>query len=342
MTNKLVSVNIVVYNGARFIADAIQSIIDQTYTDFELIIVDDGSTDKTVSIIETFNDKRIHIIKHKKNLGSLNARITALDASNGEYIAILDADDIAMPNRLKIQSEFLKKNTDYGLVGGIAEIIDENGDKINKTQSISLSAEQTKVYLLFKNCFTHSAVMYRKKMLNKFGFEKEVILSEDYDVITKIATEMKVMNLPEIVVQYRKHNRNISRNNYKIAKNQRTIISNQISFLGITPSKNNLDIHIRLTKKNTHTDLKLIQDTSKWLDTLFTANRYKKIFPEPAFYNRLSGYWFNLMNNPSIFQSRLLITYLSSPILWHSNHSIFKHIRFVIKCLIKWKPRASG
>ena len=101
----MVSVNIVVYNGARFIADAIQSIIDQTYTDFELIIVDDGSTDKTVSIIETFNDKRIHIIKHKKNLGSLNARITALDASNGEYIAILDADDIAMPNRLKIQSE---------------------------------------------------------------------------------------------------------------------------------------------------------------------------------------------------------------------------------------------
>ncbi len=339
MQNNLVSVNMVVFNGAPFIAEALQSILDQTYDNFELIIVDDASTDDTLKIVESFHDSRIKIIKHDRNRGSLESRITALNNSSGKYIAILDADDISMPNRLEIQQQFLEKNTQYGLVGGIAEKINKDGKSREKMMGLALSSEETMVMLLFKNCFIHSCVMYRKSMIDEFGWDGSVECSEDFQLITDISTKMKIINLPEIVGKYRKHDKNLTNNTGLIKKNSKKIILKQLLILGLQPSNYILENHMNLKKKIMHEDYKLNLNMLGWLDILFNANKKKKFYPEPEFYDKISGYWLNIIDNPSVYSLMLLYQYYKSPIMRHSDRSFFDHLKFSFKCLIRYKPK---
>ena len=116
MTSTKVSVLMPVFNSEKFIYQAIQSILDQTFQDFELIITDDGSTDNSLSIIETFNDKRIKLIKNTSNLGLTASRNDAINISNGEYIAFLDSDDISRQDRLEKQIAFLENNKEFGMI----------------------------------------------------------------------------------------------------------------------------------------------------------------------------------------------------------------------------------
>lgn len=329
----------VVYNGERFISKAIQSILSQTYSNFEFIIVEDGSIDRTLEKVRVFKDPRIKLIIHENNKGVVVARNTALKASTGSYIAILDADDISLHDRLEIQVKFLEKNPDFGLIGGRAEVIGDDGVKLNRIQSLSLPPEETRVYLLFKNCFTHSSVMYRKKILENIEFNPDFKVGEDYEIIVKIASQVKIKNLLNIVSQYRVHNKNISKEKKLLEENNQKIISHQLSQLGIDVNEKNMNIHLQLTKMSKHTDLQLILDMVDWLDKLFTANQKMNIYPEIAFYNRLAGYWFNLMGNPYQYNIKLLQPYVKSPILRSSNRKLIDHLKFTVKCLFKYKSR---
>jgi len=329
----------VVYNGERFISKAIQSILSQTYSNFEFIIVEDGSIDRTLEKVRVFKDPRIKLIIHENNKGVVVARNTALKASTGSYIAILDADDISLHDRLEIQVKFLEKNPDFGLIGGRAEVIGDDGVKLNRIQSLSLPPEETRVYLLFKNCFTHSSVMYRKKILENIEFNPDFKVGEDYEIIVKIASQVKIKNLLNIVSQYRVHNKNISKEKKLLEENNQKIISHQLSQLGIDVNEKNMNIHLQLRKMSKHTDLQLILDMVDWLDKLFTANQKMNIYPEIAFYNRLAGYWFNLMGNPYQYNIKLLQPYVKSPILRSSNRKLIDHLKFTVKCLFKYKSR---
>ena len=337
MENPLVSVNMVVLNGELFIKEAINSILNQTFNKFELIIVDDGSTDNTAREVELFNDNRIKLIKNQVNKGIVSARNQALDLSSGEYIAILDADDISLPNRLELEVSFLNENPDFGLVGGKAELINEKGGKINRIQSLSFSAGETKVYLLFNNCFTHSTVMYRKKILNKFRFNENTPVGEDYDIIVKIASQKKVKNLPDIIGEYRLHSNNITKKHSLIDKIQRGIISRQLEFIGLEPNESELDVHLQMTKNPLQEDLELLILKAKWLNKLYTANSNAHYFPEVAFNKRISGYWLNLMNNSKVYNTKLIPHYFKSPIRKNSNRNTMDDLKFFLKCLVNKK-----
>jgi glycosyltransferase involved in cell wall biosynthesis len=330
----LVSVNMVVYNGERFITNAIQSIIDQTYQNFELVIVEDGSTDDTLNLINAFRDPRIRLIINETNQGVVNARNAAVRKSQGDFVAILDSDDISLPNRLEMQTKFLTENPDYGLIGSKAELINVDGKSLNKTQSLSLSANETKVYLLFKNCFTHSTVMYKREVLSRFMFNKEVPSSEDYDLIVKIASVMKVRNLDDVLSKYRVHDKNISKKDGVIEKNQRKIVYNQLVSLGIMPTRKEIEIHLDLTKKFKHLNIDKMLIIAEWLDKLLIANKESKRFPEQTIYDKLSDHWFNIFNNSYNRNLKLYRQYIKSPILAESSKTAFDHFKFFIKCLI--------
>ena len=198
----LVSVIMSVYNGEKYLQEAVDSILNQTFKDFEFIIVNDGSTDKTREILASYNDPRVKIIT-KEHLGISKAKNKAIKSSNGKYIAIMDADDISLPERLELEVDFLDKNRDIGLVGSSFYVIDEKG----KVVSTVLPPTQNKVIqerLLEGNCFGHSTVMMRREILENVGYYREEFkYSLDYDLYLRIAECYKVCNLNSILCKWR-------------------------------------------------------------------------------------------------------------------------------------------
>lgn len=204
--NPLVSVIMPAYNVKKYIAEAIESILSQTYSNWELIIADDASTDTTREVVSNYVDKdlRIKLICLDKNSGPVIARNKAIGKSSGEYLAMLDADDVSLPDRLAKQVGFLEYNKDIDFVGSSAELIDENGETVGR-KTKPLTHEEIKFPLLLQTQFVMSSVILRKKAFAEAcGFDNAYLYAEDYDMWTKLLTlGKKCANIPKVLIQYR-------------------------------------------------------------------------------------------------------------------------------------------
>jgi len=197
---KEISVLTQVYNGERFIAETIQSVLDQSFLDFEYIIVDDGSTDRTREIIESFKDERIKYFYYKENKGYFNLHKVmnfGLKKCKGKYIARIDADDICYPNRLKVQYDYLEKNKDIYLIGSSAEVIDDEGNYLHKIKKKNYPSVFYKYHIAISNSFIHSSIMFRNEGHLYPSYNEHMF----YCWLTYNKKRMK--NIPDILVKYR-------------------------------------------------------------------------------------------------------------------------------------------
>lgn len=199
-----VSVVMAVYNAGRFIREAVSSVLAQTYTNFELIAIDDASSDDSLVILESFDDARIRIIKHHENLGAALSRNDGFDAAQGEFIAIMDADDMCVPTRLERQVAYLDDHTAVGLVGcGIYDHVDVNGSVL-RTSVLPWENEAIQSALLEQWCFLHSSIVFRKNLLTLTGGYRSIFEPvEDYDLVLRIVEHSHAYNIPEPLVSYR-------------------------------------------------------------------------------------------------------------------------------------------
>lgn len=206
-----ISVIMPVRDGARWLGEAITSIQDQTLSDFELIIIDDGSSDESPSIIEerSLKDPRIRAIRQER-LGLVSALNRGLAESRGQFIARLDADDRALPHRLEHQSQYLKNHPRIGLLGTWANQIDEHGS-LKGSLKPPTKTEQLVSLLARTNPFLHSSIMARKAIMQKVGFYRAVFEgAEDYDLWIRMSEVTNIENLPEFLLDYRVHPANVS------------------------------------------------------------------------------------------------------------------------------------
>lgn len=199
-----ISVVMAVYNAGRFVREAVGCILAQTYSDFELIAVDDASSDDSLRILESFDDPRMRIIRHAVNRGAALARNSALLSARGEFIAIMDADDLCAPTRFERQAAFLREQPGIGLVGcGIYENIDVDGVVLG-TSVLPTESEAIQSTLLERWCFLHSSIMFRKELVELAGDYRSVFEPvEDYDLVLRILEHAQACNLPERLVSYR-------------------------------------------------------------------------------------------------------------------------------------------
>jgi glycosyltransferase involved in cell wall biosynthesis len=196
-----VSIVMSVYNAERYLREAIDSILTQTFSNFEFIIVNDGSTDNSLQIIESYKDERI-VLLNQENTGLAKALNKGIDFSKGRFIARMDADDISLPTRLQKQYDFLKRNPEYIAVGSSAIIIDVNGNYIF-TSFIATTDDEAKKNLP-KTPFYHSAVMFQKKEFLKAGKYCEAMLkSQDTVLFNRMAKYGKFYNIKEPLLRYR-------------------------------------------------------------------------------------------------------------------------------------------
>jgi len=196
-----------VYNSEKFIKSAIESVLNQTFKDFEFIIVDDCSTDKTWDIIKKFatRNKQIITLRNKENLRVTKTLNKGLSIAKGKYIARMDADDWSYPNRLEKQFKFMEKNRDIGVSGGAIEICDEKL-KVKNVRHYPLTDRAVRKIIFRYSPFAHPATIWRRDLLLKVnGYNENIPLSQDYELYFRIGKICKFANLPNILIKLRTH-----------------------------------------------------------------------------------------------------------------------------------------
>lgn len=201
----LVSVCIPVYNRGKFIKAAVESVLSQTYQNFEIIIVDDGSTDNSIAVVKSIEDSRIKLFKNAVNKGVVYSRNRYLEEASGDYIAVLDSDDTWLPSKLEKQIKFFRENPDYGICGTTA--LRKYSDGKKEIWKYPIKDGEIRVRLLWGSSIIHSSMMINTRLLKKYSvkYSKDRKQAEDYDLIRQIAKYGKLYNLEEVLLWYNIH-----------------------------------------------------------------------------------------------------------------------------------------
>lgn len=214
MSSPRISVVMPLYNNAKFIEESVESVLQQTYKNFELIIIDDCSKDGSIKRIEKYQDPRIKIIRNNKNIGVAKSLNKGLGIAKGEYIARCDSDDVNLPQRLNKQLKFLSKHKDCIVVGSNALLINERGRKVGVTNQPQTDPDIRK-NILIRNPIIHPSTMYRRDLISKIGSYRAFFNGvEDYDLWFRVINRGKIYNMGEILIKRRIHKNVITRKNH--------------------------------------------------------------------------------------------------------------------------------
>jgi len=208
-----VSVIMAVYNGARYLEQALESILNQTFEDFEIIVVDDCSTDASWSICLKYEslDPRVTLLHNENNLGLTRSLNRALRVAKGKYIARMDADDVSLPQRFEKQVEYLDSKAEIGLVGTFYEEIDQEGNV--RTNVVQFPSDPIIIQwrMAFENPIPHPPIMVRKELLDLMGgYDERWDASQDYDLFTRLSRITKLGNYPRVLFRWRRHGESVS------------------------------------------------------------------------------------------------------------------------------------
>ena len=201
-----ISIVLPAYNCEKYLKKAIDSILQQTFTDFEFIVINDGSTDETERVILSYNDRRVIYVKNEKNIGLIETLNKALSLAKGRYIARMDGDDISMPNRLQYQHDYLENNKQVDVLATLVNQMDEHENDLgNWTADVNhCSASSIKKYLPINNCIAHPTIMARAAVMLKYRYCNNQQLSEDYDLWLRIAADGIVIDkLSSVLLRHR-------------------------------------------------------------------------------------------------------------------------------------------
>jgi len=329
-----ISVVMPVFNGEKYLKKAIESILNQTFLDFEFLIINDGSTDKSVEIIESYNDPRIRLVHNEQNLGLIATLNRGLNLCKGEYIVRMDADDISLPSRLEKQVKFLDFNPDIAICGTLLKTFGNISSSILKYPEKS---ESIKSALLFNCPIAHPSVMMKRSAIKGLYYDSSYKHAEDYQLWTRASKYLKLFNIQEVLLLYRTHPKQVSQDHLaEQLLSSKKIMQNQLKNLGIEPTEEELELHNQIAIREIQSSKEFVNRAEKWLINLIKANRKTVYYSEQAFSDVITEQWFLLCKRESY---RLgvwsFIRFISSPLSWKGKCSIIEKIKFLICCLLR-------
>lgn len=249
--NPKVSVVMSVYNGEKYFREAIDSILGQTFTNFEFLIINDGSNDSTVKIINSYNDPRIRLVHNEKNIGLTKSLNKGIKLASCKYIARMDADDISLPHRLETQLKCFDADPSLTLCAGRMRVIDENGHVTGGIypafSNKLLCWHLLSWHLLFGNQIPHGSVMVKKEAIIKIGgYAEWAYTTQDYELWSRMCLKYKMVVIPTTLIHWRQHRSGITRNySEKQRQTQLTIIYRSLQRLTGLPINRDFAIHLR-------------------------------------------------------------------------------------------------
>lgn len=319
MENPEISIILPVFNGELFLKDSIDSILNQTFKNFELIVINDGSTDKSEFIIKNYNDSRIKYFS-QENKGLAESLNFGLKIAKGKYIARQDADDISIADRLEKQFNFLENNKSIGLVGTWAQIINEKSEKLNHFHKHPTTNNEICFFLLFNNPFVHSSVMFKQEIINECGLYNSSLhhLIQDYNYWFQISKKYKLANIPENLILYREVNLGIS----KTTKNYHEVVMNESIQYMLEIIKGNFN-EISNFSALYHHCYKLLKPNYSLSEALSVLKKLKENFKTS----------FNLNNHDCLFintyEAKIKRSFYNFKI-YHDKSTLFEKISFRI------------
>ncbi|MDR3653783.1 MAG: glycosyltransferase [Paludibacter sp.] len=285
-----VTVLLPVYNGAEFLAETIDSVLNQTYADFNFLIINDASTDNSEEIILSYTDLRIQYLVNEKNLGSIGSPQKGMDIIQTEYIARIDQDDLWQSTKLKKQMDLLDSNPQIGLCGTSIELI---GD-ISGIRIFPISNEPLKVGFLFGCFMSHPSVVFRKSFLVESGlrYSPEYYLADDYKMWIDCLNYTEIYNIPEPLVSYRQHQSQIC----SVHAPEQLVVKNRVRLEMLeriypNPTEEEKEFHLQIFSEQNIQSIADYRKCIEWKKTLQLHNKLYGYYIQPhILYKELDKY----------------------------------------------------
>jgi glycosyltransferase involved in cell wall biosynthesis len=306
-----IAVVLPVYNGEDYLAEAIRSVLSQTFTDFELVVIDDGSTDRTADVLAGFSDARMRIIRFRHHRGLVQALNTGIRESRSELIARMDADDICLPHRFEKQVAFMDAHSDIALCGTWARLF---GDARSVLRP-AVEPKQIHARLFFGGAMDHPSIMMRRAVLERHGLAYDDTFRhvEDFDLFIRLAELAKLANLPEVLLRTRAHDREVSVvHRHEQLETEARLLVRQLRLLIPGVTKDEEVFHVKVAMRRL--DASNLELAEQWLLHLERVNRESGRYDVGAFRHELRQTWYHLHAGVTPPRLRVLLSYWKSPL----------------------------
>lgn len=293
----VVSVIMPVYNASRYLSDAIKSILNQNFKDFEFIIIDDDSSDNSAEIVNRYQDNRIILVRNSRNLGVARTLNKGIELAKGKYIVRMDADDISAPRRLERQVRFMDTNPHIGISGGWVRLF---GNGCSVIARVPQDSQEIAAYMVFENPLWHMTVIMRKDLIEKYNlrYDPSFTRSEDYDLWTKAAQYFSIANIPKVIVKVREHSNSATRANWdEVTAQTETILGRMLLRSGIPATNEEIAFHHRVGRGYRVQSRQEIEKAESWLKKLCDANMISGGITDTAYRRAVALVWFRLCAN---------------------------------------------
>ena len=319
MTSPSITVLMPVYNAEKYVKDAIESILNQTFSDFVFLIINDGSTDRTEEIVLSFADYRIKYVKNNINIGLTASLNKGIMLTTTKYLARMDADDISLPDRLKFQYNFMEANEEIGVCSTWYEIFGKENTKVK----LELSDAEIKAKVLFGTAICHPTVILRTEVLKKNnatfglpfefldGFGHRVLELEDVALWNKLKHITKFAILKQIFLKYRWEGQNLTQQRLDvILERKKEYFKFLLDEIDIYPNDMNLLLHINFKYIINSNSLKDIDSFKKHLSEILLNNKQRKIYDQASLEKVVHKKWDNLFYYLPDYSYKMALRYI--------------------------------
>lgn len=288
----LLTVLMPIFNTEEYLSEAIESILNQTFSDFEFLIINDGSKDSSAKIVRKYKDKKIRFVNHRKHQGLVPVLNEGLTLAKGTYLARMDGDDISKPERLEKQVQFMNSHPNIDICGTWFEVFGNKFGKKVYTRPTNPAA--CKAVLLFTDPVCHASVIMRLKVIRKFNlkFDPSFKHLEDYEFFNRASDYVNFANLGEVLYQYRYHKKRTG----SLYKNQQELQMRRVqkiylTKLGIACSDNDLNLHWQLLTRSYKPTKTFLLKARSWLLKLVIANENSLRYDSKEFRKQIDKRW---------------------------------------------------
>jgi glycosyltransferase involved in cell wall biosynthesis len=335
-----VTVLMPVFNGEKYVRSAIDSILAQSLPDFEFLIINDGSSDDSVKIIESYSDNRIRLVHNTSNQGVVKTLNRGLDLATGQYIARMDCDDISLPDRFAKQVHFMDTHPQIGACGTWVKTFGSSSkDDVWKFPS---DPNMIRCRLLFETVLAHPSVIIRKNSFDKHNLRYDIayLHAEDFELWKRASRLFPLANIPEVLVLYRITPDSVARSNREAQLSTlRRIDLEALTEMGINANNDELSLHRRLALYQFKSSLAFLSTAEQWLFKILAVNESTRVYPRKELQEVTAAKWLHACRAAARDGVPVLKIIYNSSLLNAVHNSQFTKIKITLSCLLGAKKQ---